>query len=215
MAFRIQVLLFISTLLSAAFLVVGLHLENEYLNESRLKLLNTTSQGFICWMLIISLFLVIAAEFALIPETKKSSIILLTIFVIFGIFDLISLFYGIFFIDRNMNHYREQWMDSNNEKEITEIEKTLSCCGFDDPLMSAAKKCIFKSDPSKKLAGGTEQTCGEIIKNEIPYRKTSLIVFSVAALLFNIYGIKVASKMTQAAKNNNKVSEFEDLIEAV
>lgn len=215
MAFRIQVLLFISALLSVAFLVAGLYLENKYLSESELRLLNTSTRNFLCSTLIITLLLLIATEFSIIPEARSSSTFLLGVFVVIAILDLISLFYGILFIDKNMNNYRSQWMDTNNEKQITEIEKTLKCCGFDDPLMSAAKKCIFKSDPSQKLAGGTEQTCGEIIKNEIPYRKTSLIVFTVAALLFDIYGIKVVSQLNNGSKNSGKISEFEDLIEAV
>ena len=204
MAIRLLTLLFVSTLMSVALLAGGIYMENNYFKITSLYLIDNSTRLFLCISLILLAFTLILTEYTLVLNKTKFKFLYILDYLLIGAFDIMFLVYSFAYLPPNDDKYRDLWSDKANSESVTLIEKTLSCCGYDDQLMSSSASCSLS---------GSLETCKSVISSETQYRKASALVFVFASILFEIYNIVLLMKLLK--EKTTKTSEFEDLIESV
>lgn len=200
MAFKIQTMLFFSTMFAILFLESAIYIEFKYLKKSFLYLVFIERMKFILSVMFIVLFIGVAIEFLLFSDPLNTKFTYYFVYTILSGFQIAMFAYGCGYIKFDEKFLKHNWINFSYQEKFTTIEKTLDCCGYSDLLMTASKKCLQPT------------TCKEVMDKENYYRQVSMIILSFSSLLFQVYNYYAIK--TIAGTHKVKPSEFEDLIES-
>ncbi|EAX90311.1 hypothetical protein TVAG_446110 [Trichomonas vaginalis G3] len=200
MAFKIQTLLFLSSMMTVLFLASALFLEYKYLKTSMLYLIFKGRYRYIFYSMISVMFFAVLLEFVIYLDPSKSRLIYYSAYTLVTLSEIGLMTYGIGFIKMDEKQLKDVWTNVTYQDQFSKIEKALRCCGYSNVLMSASGKCVYTT------------VCQEVFSNEESYRRTATIILVFSSILFQIYNYHAI--YTISGPRKVKPSEFEDLIES-
>lgn len=193
----ILITLYLSLMLSLCFMNIGVYNEIAYLKSTLLINVIPSQENLLHTLILVITVLFISVTLSLALQGRKRLFAMIANFGVLILFQIIMFFYGVIVINSSSSKYEHYWENLENTDKLIDVEKTLKCCGYVDPIMSASKKCTYNV------------ACRDQIEAEKPYRMLRFMAYTMLAILLQVLNIASLSFLKSEHKQNN---EFDELL---